>query len=774
MIKSNLPVILLKGLVVLPFGEARVELNNNITKKVIEISKLYHNNEVLIVTPINDLEENPDTSDLPRVGVVAKITSRIDLPNGNTRIVLSGIKRVRIVSYVNYSNEKDVLESIITSVKEDDYDEIEETGLLRKLINELDNFISINPYISNSILNQIKGITDLEKLTDNVANFLPLTFEKRLNFALDFSRRSRAKKLIKEINIELAILKLENKIELELKSDLDEMQKEMILKEKIKIIKKELGEKDSKTEYIETIKEKLNNSQINDDVRKRIENELERYSVTPEVSPELAVIRSYIDYLISIPWGKFTKDESDLNIIKNKLDKTHYGLTKVKERILEYIAVKLNNKNAPSPIICLVGPPGVGKTTLAESIAKCLNKNFAKISLGGINDPAELIGHRKTYIGSSPGKIISALIKSDSMNPVILLDEIDKLSKDYKGDPSSALLDLLDTNQNSSFVDNYIEEKVNLNNVTWILTANDINSISPILLDRLEIIYIDAYLDYEKVNIVKNYLIKRIKEKNGITSVNVSISDSTIYKIIDGYTKESGVRELERLLNKIIRKIITENKFNNNKITNIIIKEKDLVNYLSTVKYLPTRNSKSKVGFAKALAANPYGGSILEIEVTSYPGKEEFITTGSLGEVLKESIKISLSYIKAHLDDFGIDPKKLDKTIHLNFREGAISKDGPSAGTIITTTILSYLLDKKIPSSISMTGEMTLLGDVLPVGAIREKSYAAIKNGINTVFLSCENKRNVVKLDTIIKNKIKFVFVDNYIEIYNQIFKGGK
>lgn len=773
MIKSNLPVILLKGLVVLPFGEARVELNNSITKKVIDISKLYHDNEVLIVTPINDLEENPDTSDLPRVGVVAKITSRIDLPNGNTRIVLSGAKRVRIVSYVNYSNEKEVLESIITGVKEDDYDEIEETALLRKLINELDKFISINPYISNSILNQIKGITDLEKLTDNVANFLPLTFEKRLNFALDFSRRSRAKKLIKEINIELAILELENKIELDLKSDLDEMQKEMILKEKIKIIKKELGEKDSKTEYIEVIKEKLNNSVISDDVRKRILNELERYSVTPEVSPELAVIRSYIDYLISIPWGKFTKDESDLNVIKNKLDKTHYGLTKVKERILEYIAVKLNNKNAPSPIICLVGPPGVGKTTLAESIAKCLNKNFAKISLGGINDPAELIGHRKTYIGSSPGKIISALIKSDSMNPVILLDEIDKLSKDYKGDPSSALLDLLDTNQNSSFVDNYIEEKVNLNNVTWILTANDINSISPILLDRLEIIYIDAYLDYEKVNIVKNYLIKRIKEKNGITNVNISISNSTIYKIIDGYTKESGVRELERLLNKIIRKIITENKFNNKKITNIVIKEKDLINYLSTVKYLPTRNSKSKIGFAKALAANPYGGSILEIEVTSYPGKEEFITTGSLGEVLKESIKISLSYIKSHLDDFGIEPNKLDKTIHLNFREGALPKDGPSAGTIITTTILSYLLDKKIPSNISMTGEMTLLGDVLPVGAIREKSYAAIKNGISTVFLSCENKRNVVKLDTIIKNKIKFVFVDNYMEIYDYIFKGG-
>ena len=774
MIKNNLPVILLKGLVVLPLSDARIELNNDISKKVIEISKLYHNDEVLIVTPLNDLEVNPDTSDLPTIGVVAKITSKLDLPNGNSRIVLRGIKRVRILEYVNYSNEKDILDSIVTNIKEDEYDEIEETALLRKLMNELDLFISTNPYISNSILSQIKGTTDLDRLTDIVANFLPLNYEKKLNFSLDFSRKSRAKKLIKEINVELAVIDLENKIDLELKKDLDDMQKEMLLKEKIKIIKKELGEKDSKSEYIEEVNIKLNNPFIPEDIKKRISSELDRLSVTPDVSPELAVIRSYIDYLVSIPWGILTKDESNLNTIKNKLDTTHYGLTKVKERIIEYIAVKLNNKNTASPIICLVGPPGVGKTTLAESIAKCLNKNFVKISLGGINDPAELIGHRKTYIGSSPGKIITSLIKSKSMNPVILLDEVDKLSKDYKGDPASALLDLLDTNQNSSFVDNYIEEKINLNNVTWILTANDINLIPPVLQDRLEIIHLDAYLDYEKVTIVKNYLIDRVKKKNGIVNAKVNISDNVIYKIIDGYTKESGVRELERLLNKIIRKIITKYKLENKNLENIEIKEKDLVTYLSTVKYFPSRNSKSKVGLSKALAANPYGGSILEIEVTSYPGKEEFITSGTLGDTLKESIFISLSYIKSHIKDFNIDPNKLKETIHLNFREGGVPKDGPSAGTMITSTILSHLLNIKIPSNISMTGEMTLLGDVLPVGAIREKSYAAIKNNINIMFLSCENKRNVVKLDPVIKNKIKFIFVENYLEIFNYLFKGDK
>lgn len=773
MFKTNLPVILLKGLVVLPLSDARVELNNDITKKVIEISKLYHNNEVLVVTPINDLEVNPDTSDLPTIGVVCKITSKLDLPNGNTRIVLNGIRRVRILEFVNYSNEKDILESVIVNLNTDEYSEIEETALLRKLLSLLEEFISINPYISNSILNQIKGISDLEKLTDIIANFLPLNFEKKLNFSLDYSRRSRAKKLIKEINVEMSVINLENKIDLELKKDLDEMQKEMILKDKIKIIRKELGEKDSKSEYIDLINSKLNNELMPSHIKSRIKSELERFSITPEVSPEIAVIRSYIDYLVSIPFGVFTTDETNLSTIKSELDKKHFGLNKVKSRILEYIAVKLNNEHTTSPIICLVGPPGVGKTTFAESIANSLNKNFVKISLGGINDPAELIGHRKTYIGSSPGKIITSLIKSGSMNPVILLDEVDKLSKDYKGDPAGALLDLLDTNQNSSFTDNYIEESINLNNVTWILTANDVNLIPPVLQDRLEIIYLDAYLDYEKVLIVKNYLLNKVKEKNGIKDVNVSISDEVIYKIIDGYTKESGVRELERLLNKIIRKIITNSMLNNKPIKNIVVKSNDLVKYLSTVKYLPNMKSLSKVGLTKALAVNSFGGCTLDIEVTSYDGDKDFIITGNLGEVLKESIRISLSYIKSNINKFNIDPSKLKKTIHLNFREGGVPKDGPSAGVMITTTIISHLLNKKVPTNISMTGEMTLLGDVLPVGGIREKSYIAIKNNINIIFLSCENKRNVVKLENVIKNKIKFIFVDNYMEIFDYIFKGG-
>lgn len=770
-IKNNLPVILLKGLVLLPFGESRIELNNDITKKIIDISKLYHDNEILIVTPINDLEETPDTGDLPRIGVIAKITSRIDLPNGNTRIVLKGERRVKVLSYVNYSNEKDILESIVVTIKDEEYHEVEETALLRKLISELNRYISLNPLISNSIINQIKGIVDLDKLTDTISNFLTLNFEKKLSLMLDTSRISRAKRLITEINIELEILELENKIEQNLTHNLDEMQKEMILKEKIRAIKEELGELDTKTEYINKIKEEIESKNIPNHIQERIKRELQRYENMTDNSPEIGVITTYIDYLISIPFGIKTNDENNLITIEESLNKSHFGLTEVKKRIIEYIAVKTNNENASSPIICLVGPPGVGKTTLAKSIAESLNKNFVKISLGGINDPAELIGHKKTYIGSSPGKIINAIIKAKSENPVILLDEIDKLSRDYKGDPASVLLDLLDAGSNKEFTDAYIEEPIDLSKVTWIITANDASLIPYVLLDRLEIINIESYLNHEKIKIAENYLIPNAKEKNGL--YNIDIPSDTLEKIINDYTKESGVRELDRLINKIFRKVIVKEKLDKENSGNNIIDIKNIKEYLGEEKYLKETNTQERIGYMKGIAYTPYGGEVLEVEVTSYKGKTEFITSGCLGSVLEESIKVSLSYIKSNLKRFNLTMEDLSSTIHLNFREGSIPKDGPSAGILITTTILSYLLKSPVKKNISMTGEITLLGDIIPIGGLREKSMAAIKEGITTIYLSKKNKREVSLLDKEIKNKINFILVDNYIEIFKSIFERG-
>ncbi len=768
MIKNNLPVLLLKGLVLLPYGESRIELNNDITKKIIDISKLYHNNEILIVTPINDLEETPDTGDLPRIGVIAKITSRIDLPNGNTRIVLRGEKRVKVLSYVNYSNEKDILESIVVTIKDEEYHEVEETALLRKLISELNRYISLNPLISNSIINQIKGILDLDKLTDCITNFLTLNFEKKLILMLDTSRVSRAKKLITEINIELEILELENRIEQNLNRNIDEMQKEMILKEKIKAIKEELGEEDTKTEYINKINEKTKDKIIPSHIQDRIKNELTRYENTPENSPEIGVITTYLDYLTSIPFGIKTKDETNLKTIKESLNKKHFGSNEVKKRIIEYVAVKENNEFSSSPIICLVGPPGVGKTSLAENIASSLKKNFVKISLGGINDPAELIGHKKTYIGSSPGKIINAVIKAKSENPVILLDEIDKLSKDYKGDPTSALLDLLDINGSKEFTDAYIEEPIDLSGVTWIITANDASLIPYVLLDRLEIINIDSYLNYEKIKIASNYLIPNAKENHKLE--NITITENALEKIINDYTKESGVRELSRLINKIFRKILVETKLNNIS-PNIKIDTNLIKKYLGEEKYLKETSKEQRVGFMLGIAYTPFGGEVLELEVTSYKGKTEFITSGHLGDTLEESIKISLSYIKSNLKRFNLTIDDLSSTIHLNFREGSVPKDGPSAGILITTTILSYLLKKPVGRNISMTGEITLLGDITPIGGLREKSMAAIKEGIDTIYLSKRNKREVSLLDKEIKDKINFILVDNYIEIYKDLFE---
>ncbi len=772
MIKTNLPVILLKGLILLPNQEVRVELSNPISKKVINISKLYHDDEVLIVCPINALEERPDTSDLPKIGVTGKIRSCIELPNGSSRVVISGIERVKVYSYVNYSNEEDVLESIVTPIGISEVDEIEETAVLRKLMAELDNYINTCSHISNSIMSQIKGIIDLDKLTDIIANFLPLNFDKKINLMLDASPISRAKYLIKEISIETAIYELENKLDRDLKQELDDAQKEFILKEKIKVIREELGERDNKNIDVDEFYKKMNNIKLPTKIKDKLKNEIEKYKIIPESSPELSVTRNYIDYLLKIPWDKRTKDITDLKQIEESLNKSHYGLEEVKSRIVEYIAVKENCSHSKSSIICLVGPPGVGKTTFASSVAASLGKEFVKVSLGGMNDTSEILGHRRTYIGSNPGKIISGLIKAGVKNPVFLLDEIDKLTKDFRGDPASALLEVLDQTQNMKFVDNYIDEETDLSEVLFIVTANDIMNIPEALFDRLEIINISGYTEEEKFRICKDYLIKKILLNNNIKETDLKFTDEAINKIIDEYTKENGVRELDRLVNKIIRKIITDYKKEHKKIKNIIIKKEDIAKYLKTSKYPRKIEEINDYGLIKALACTSLGGSIIEIEVNNYPGTNLFKSTGSLGNVLNESIEIALSYIKTNMDKFNLKKEMFkEKDFHINLREGAIYKDGPSAGSAITSAIISDLLKQKIPSDISMTGEITLKGDILRVGGIKDKLMIASKYGIKKVYLPIDNKVDVEELDKKIIQDLKIKYVKNYIAIFKDIFK---
>ena len=771
MIKSNLPVILLKKLVLLPGEEVRVEIKSDISKKVTEISKLYHDSEVLIVCPLNLLEEKPDTSDLPRIGVVGKINSVIDLPNGNERVIITGLYRVKIISYVNYSNEEDILDSIITNIETSE-SEIEWVAYQRKLQTELELYINKNPFVGNSIMSEVKQGINLDKLTDVIANFLPLSFEKKLNLMLDSSPISRCKILIKELAVESAVIDLESHIESEIKKGLDDTQKEFILKEKLKVIKNELGETNTKEEDILNYRNLVNSPKYPERIKNKLLSEIERYNATSEMSPDAGIIRNYIEYLLNVPWYTETRDERDLIKIEKKLNDTHYGMKKAKERVIEYIAVKSITDEVSSPIICLVGPPGVGKTTFAESISKALDRNFVKISLGGMSDSAELVGHRRAYIGSNPGKIVTSLIKCGSNNPVFLLDEVDKLKKDYKGDPASTLLDILDVSQNKRFVDNYIDEEIDLSKILFILTANDISNIPPALLDRLEIIDLTGYTDNEKLLISENYIIPSALKKHGLKNTIIKFETEAIKKIINEYTNESGVRELERDINKIIRKVITEHIKSSRKIVSVRIKENDIPHYLEQELY---KESKYKEiihpGVVTAVACSSIGGVSIYIECTSFKGTGKYTFTGSLGSISKESIEIALSYIKSNAKRFDIDEDFfLNNDFHINFTEGAINKDGPSAGISIVTAILSHIKGVIISDKISLTGEITLNGDILKIGGLKEKTIACKRQNIERLFIPKDNLNDIEWLEKDLKNDIEFIPVSNYLEIYEKIF----
>ena len=771
MIKSNLPVILLKNLVLLPYQDVRVEIKSSVSKKVTEISKLYHDSEVLVVCPLNSLEENPDASDLPKIGVVGKIKSVIELPNGNMRIIISGLYRVKVISYVNYSEDEEVLDSIITGIDNAE-SEIESTAYARKLTSELENYVNKNPFITNSIMSEIKRGVSLDKLTDLVGGFLTLSFEKKLSLMLDASAISRSKTLIKEIAIESAVIDLEGHIESQIKKNLDDSEKEYILKEKLKVIKDELGETLSKAEEVIDLRDKVNNGNFPDRIRTKLLSEIDRYDASSEMSPDAGIIRNYIEYLLEIPWFKETRDEKDLIKIEKKLNASHYAMDEAKNRIIEYIAVKSITDEVNSPIICLVGPPGVGKTTFAESISKALNRNFVKISLGGMSDSAELVGHRRAYIGSNPGKIVTSLIKCGSNNPVFLLDEVDKLKKDYKGDPASTLLDILDVSQNKKFVDNYIDEEIDLSKILFILTANNISSIPLALLDRLEIISLNGYSLNEKLFICENYIIPNMLKKHGLKNNVIKFETEALEKIINCYTSEAGVRELERCLNKIIRKVITEHIKLSRKIVSVRIKDDDIERFLDKELWnIDLLKKINHTGVIHTVASNTYGGCVVDIEASSYKGTGKYTCTGSLGDVTKESIEVAISYIKSNLDMFDLPLKAFnDIDLHIHFTLSASPKDCPSAGASIITAILSLIKNKEVPNNISMTGEISLKGDIFKVGGIKEKAIAALRNGIDTLYLPKDNYNDVEELDNELKNNIKFVFVSNYEEIYKEIF----
>ncbi len=760
---ENLPVLMIKKLVILPYQEVRIELNTDLSKKIVDLSESDFESKLLIICPNDVFDTSLSFKDLPNVGVLTKIKSKIELPNGNYRIILVGLNRVGATNYHNYVVDKDILEASIKKVSASTITEKNNLALTRKLKKLVSKYMEANPRTSNSIVNTINNINNLDMLVDIITNFMPFDQKKKIHYMNLTSTEKRAKDLIKDISLELELTSIEVKIDDELRKEYETEQKEFLIKQKIEKLNAELGSTVDKTKEVQEFEKKINDLPIGDASRKKLLDEVKRYSYTSDTNPDSSVIRNYLQTVISLPWNILSEDEEDLQCVKKALDIKHFGLDDVKSRILEYLAIKKNNPNINAPIICLVGPPGVGKTTFGMSLSDALNRKFYKISVGGLNDASELIGHKRTYLGSSPGKIVQGLKKCGTMNPVILIDEVDKMVSDYKGDPAAVLLDILDQNQNRSFVDNYIEEPFDLSKVIFILTANDIKSIPAPLKDRLEIININSYTEKEKVDIAKKYLLPSIiKEYN---SVKLRISEEVLSFIINSYTLEAGVRNLERILRSLVRYVIV----NECSITSIT--KKIVLSVLGPSKYdLKKVSLVNYPGSVNSLGVTPLGGTVIPIESILIQGNGRLNVTGNVENNTLESANIAYTYIIANLKNFGIDKKVIEENdININALTH-MKKDGTSGGVAFATSIISLLLNKSVDKNVCFTGEITLHGDIFKVGGIKEKIIGAYNFGFKRVYVPDQNKSDLETIPDYIKNKIEIILVNNYKTIFNDLF----
>ena len=744
---QEISVIILKNLVILPNQEIKVELKSEISQKIIKDACKTDNSLVLVVAPIGE------TTDLPKIGVVAAIKSKIELPNKSLRVNLKGLQRVIVDKYFNKGNAE-ILNAIISECRLPKFNELEVVAVRRKLLEALKKYIDSAPEISNSILVGAQTATSLEVLTDMITSFLPFDTPKKLEYMQNINAMNRANSLLKDINSELEIIKLEEKINERVSINIEDNQKEFLLREKLKEIRNELGDKSVREEDCERFRETLERIDLPDKTKEKLANEITKLEGISDASPEGSVVRNYLDLVLNLPWSESSEENTDIKDLKKSLDKTHYGLDEVKERVLEYVGIKKINAKAANPIICLVGPPGVGKTSIATSIAKSLNREFIKISVGGLNDSTELTGSRRTYLGASPGKIIQSIKKCGVNNPVILIDEVDKMVKDYKGDPAATLLEILDPVQNKAFVDNYVEEPFDLSKVFFILTANIESDIPITLLDRLEIINLNSYTGYEKVNIAKKYLLPNIYREYGIKKID--ITDKQIETIITNYTYESGVRDLDRVLRKVIRKVIIDN-----------LEEIDLKQILGEEKYETAKLEQNPYpGVSNALAYTPMGGIVTKIETVKLPGSGKITITGMPGKSLEESVSVALDFLKTN---YSINLNNQD--IHIHFLDATTPKDGPSAGAAIAIAIMSLYLDKPIPANVAFTGEISLKGNILKVGGVKEKVIGAINTGVTTIYIPKDNETDIQSIPKKMLKNINVIGVKDYSEIYKEVFR---
>jgi len=756
----ELPAILMRDLVPFPTTEMRVDISGS-DVSLLKITEQYQNNLVFLFVKHNkdgELEE-----DFESIGVMGKIMLNMPMPGNSRRIKVNFSQRVRIDRIVTTHPNLVVSVEIVNEIIDDEavqplYD------LARKKLSSSFNEINV---INKDALNKILLDRKLNPSTfsDSIVNLLPLQFERKVEYIKELDVAERLKMIVSDIELQKYYSEIETKIENDVKKNINASQKEYYLREKIKAIQDELGDKVKKESDIEDLKKRIEKAKMPQLAHDVAIKELQRYQTTSSSSPESNIIRTYLDFLVNLPWSVESKDTADIKMAKEQLDKDHYGLDKVKDRILEYLAVKILNKRNPQSILCLVGPPGVGKTSLARSIATSLNKSFVKVSLGGVSDEAEIRGHRRTYIGALPGRILEALTKAKTKNPVFLLDEIDKLSSDYKGDPTSALLEVLDPEQNKYFSDHYLEIPFDLSQVFFICTANYIGNIPAPLRDRMEIVELSSYTEYEKFEIAKRYLIPKQMELHGITKEQLTINDDAIFGVIQNYTRETGVRELERIIGSIIRKTIKNILMNN--VSSQVIAKSNLEELLGKPKYYNNKiDEVDQVGVVTGLAYTAYGGDTLEVEVTHYKGNGQLVLTGQLGDVMRESAQAALSYVKSNAKKYGIEPEIFNgNDIHIHVPEGAIPKDGPSAGVTITTAIISVLSNTKVHHDLGMTGEITLRGRVLPIGGLREKSIAAVRSGLHTILIPNENMKDLDEVHETVKESLKIIPVKTIDEV---------
>ncbi|MBQ5651314.1 MAG: endopeptidase La [Selenomonadaceae bacterium] len=754
-----LPVLPLRGMMVFPYMMVHLDAGREQSISALEKAMLVEDKHVFLVAQRDSDLEDPQMSDLYSVGTVAEIKHLMKLPDGAIRVLVEGLYRGQIVSAIE--QEEDYL---IANVREyhDKIDKsIEMEALVRVVVHEFEQWVKSSKKIPADAMVSVSIIDDAGRLADMIAGHINLKLDDRQAILESIDVKERLERLYGFLKREKDILDIERKIGTRVRRQIEKVQKEYYLREKVKAIHNELGDQNGILGDIEEYKERLSKGHFPDEVVKTVEKELKRLERTQGMSQEGAVIGTYIDNLLSMPWGSLSEDINDIKAAAAVLDRDHYGLEKVKERILEFLAVRQLTNGQNAPILCLVGPPGVGKTSLAGSVAKALGRKFVRASLGGVRDEAEIRGHRRTYVGAMPGRILEALKKAGTRNPVFLLDEVDKMGSDYKGDPTSALLEVLDPAQNNTFSDHYIELPFNLSDVLWIVTANDIGSIPRPLLDRMEVINLSSYTEQEKLEIAKQYLLPRQRTRNGLSGKEIKLGAGVLQRMINEYTRESGVRELERVIGHLCRKVAR--KIVEGDTESVYVTTKNLVDILGKVKYPHTKaKRKPEVGLCTGMAWTQVGGDILPTEVNIFPGTGKLILTGKLGDVMKESAQAALSYIRSRQDKFELAEDFYEKNdIHVHFPEGAVPKDGPSAGITMATAIVSGLTGRRVRSDVAMTGEITIRGNVLAIGGLKEKVLAAYREGIRTIVLPKENERDIEDIPESVREKLEFVPVEN-------------